>query len=215
MLLNAKTVLVGSEVLLVPYRAEHVLRYHEWMSDPQIREATASEELSLEEEYEMQKLTFIVLRRIPDLLPSDPTFLLQHGVDQMVGDVNVFLSQAYDSDPDSDSEFATSPPTPPRTRCEVELMIAVSSTRRQGFGQAALKIFLSYASKELKLPPSAFFSRIGIKNAPSLALFEKLGFSKIKVVEAFGEVEMGYTGEHDKWGWEPAYEILEVNQETL
>lgn len=28
--------------------------YHEWLQDEVIREATASEELSLEEEYEMQ-----------------------------------------------------------------------------------------------------------------------------------------------------------------
>ena len=38
-------------------RSQHVPRYHEWMSDPAIREATASEPLSLEEEYEMQSVS--------------------------------------------------------------------------------------------------------------------------------------------------------------
>lgn len=68
---NANTVLVGQQVLLVPYRREHVQRYHEWMQDPQLQEATASEPLNLEEEYEMQqrwaedsdKATFILLDR--------------------------------------------------------------------------------------------------------------------------------------------------------
>lgn len=36
------------------FSASHVPLYHEWMSSPEIREATASEELSVEEEYAMQ-----------------------------------------------------------------------------------------------------------------------------------------------------------------
>ncbi|KAL8283141.1 hypothetical protein RQP46_005919 [Phenoliferia psychrophenolica] len=188
MLLNARTVLVGASVVLVPYRAEHVERYHQWMSDPAVREATASEELTLEEEYEMQKLTFIVLRRRMDVLPSDPDFMAKHGVETMVGDVNIFLSQTYDSDSDSDAGDG-------------------------GYGVAALQVFLPYASTALKLPPSSFFSKIGVKNEASISLFEKLGFSKVKVVEAFEEVEMGVLGGADDWGWEVAYEVLEVEPE--
>lgn len=52
-------------------RASHVPRYHEWMSDPAVREATASEELTLEEEYEMQgALCGQVSRRIEEGLTS-------------------------------------------------------------------------------------------------------------------------------------------------
>ena len=61
MRLNQTTVLVGERVVLVPYRyahtltsAEHVARYHEWMQDESLQELTASEPLSLEQEYEMQ-----------------------------------------------------------------------------------------------------------------------------------------------------------------
>lgn len=69
MLINADTVISGERVVLVPYRPEHVPLYHEWMASPELQELTASEPLSLEEEYAMQrawrddgdKLTFVLL----------------------------------------------------------------------------------------------------------------------------------------------------------
>lgn len=45
---------VGEKVILVPYMKEHVPRYHVWMQDPAILQATASEPLTLDQEYEMQ-----------------------------------------------------------------------------------------------------------------------------------------------------------------
>ena len=73
MRLNYETCLVSSKVILVPYRPEHVPKYHEWMKDPHLLEATGSEPLSYEEECEMQeswrdddsKCTFIVHQRHP------------------------------------------------------------------------------------------------------------------------------------------------------
>lgn len=80
---NSKTIVVGQKVVLVPYREEHVEQYHAWMQDETLLEQTASERLTLEEEYENceswradpKKLTFIVLRN-----------------NHMVGDVNLFLN---------------------------------------------------------------------------------------------------------------------------
>ncbi|EKF39715.1 hypothetical protein MOQ_000054 [Trypanosoma cruzi marinkellei] len=68
--MNNEHVLVsGSRLRLVPYLAQHVLRYHQWMGDSELMRCTASERLTLEEEYENQrdwlcaedKLTFIIL----------------------------------------------------------------------------------------------------------------------------------------------------------
>lgn len=71
MILNYETVIVGERCVLVPYRPQHVPTYHSWMQDPDLLEATASEPLTLHEEFEMQsswrddpnKCTYIVLDR--------------------------------------------------------------------------------------------------------------------------------------------------------
>jgi hypothetical protein len=52
---NANLTLRGTACTLVPYKPEHVPLYHEWMKDPEMQEATASEPLSIDEEYTMQR----------------------------------------------------------------------------------------------------------------------------------------------------------------
>jgi hypothetical protein len=71
MRINQNCIIAGSKVALVPYQKTHVENYHEWMKDPWLQEMTASEPLSIDEEYEMQrswhadpdKCTFILLDR--------------------------------------------------------------------------------------------------------------------------------------------------------
>jgi hypothetical protein len=65
---------VGERAMLVPYRREHVLRYHEWMQDPALLEATASEPLSLAQEFEVNRSwTLILLSSVPaPLAASSP-----------------------------------------------------------------------------------------------------------------------------------------------
>ncbi|KLJ07004.1 hypothetical protein EMPG_17503 [Blastomyces silverae] len=83
MFINERTAVSSSRVLLVPYCKHHVPRYHEWMKDPEIQQATASEPLALEEEYAMQtswrtdadKLTFIICLPVHETLSSSPSSL--------------------------------------------------------------------------------------------------------------------------------------------
>ncbi|PGH18184.1 hypothetical protein AJ80_04571 [Polytolypa hystricis UAMH7299] len=163
MLINEKTAVSSSKDLLVPYSRHHVPRYHEWMKDPEIQEATASEPLSLDEEYAMQaswrndadKLTFIICSPLPtttEVQPetaiSDPRF---DAPEMMVGDVNLFLrleEDGDDDDDDSDNESETSgrgsSAGTPHVVGEVELMVAEKTNQRKGFGRAALICFLKY-----------------------------------------------------------------------
>lgn len=142
MRVNRNTVLVGRKVVLVPYRKQHVPRYHEWMKDSLIQEQTASEPLSLDEEYEMQqswavdedKLTFIILAR-PD---EEQTIQAQgNGSDlgvedlisacKMVGDVNIFFNQRQDEEEDEDDAKGHSSVKATVFDAECEIMIAGES----------------------------------------------------------------------------------------
>ncbi|BGP36818.1 hypothetical protein JCM10449v2_000720 [Rhodotorula kratochvilovae] len=231
MRLNEVTALVNDRLVLRPYRRWHVPRYSEWMADDAIREATASERLSLDEEYEMQKswrfdadkLTFIVHLRSPSA-PSPSTsradFLAAHSsADSMIGDVNLFLHDASPpSSPSSTSPSSAPAPAPtPTRRAELEIMLPPSPLLppRSGLALLTLQTFLSYSSRALSLPPRAFFARIGFDNVPSAGLFHKLGFREGKRVEVFREVEMVWGGgeEDGGWPWERkkgwAYEQIE------
>lgn len=52
---NQDVQIVGERVVLVPYRRKHVEKYHNWMLSSLLLEQTASEPLTLQEEYEMQQ----------------------------------------------------------------------------------------------------------------------------------------------------------------
>ncbi|KAF9479213.1 hypothetical protein BDN70DRAFT_807392 [Pholiota conissans] len=172
---NANTVIVGSRIVLVPYRAEHVPKYHDWMLSEELRALTASEPLSLEEEYEMQakwqededKLTFIILSRYPvdansplelpedfgQLPPTDERLASL----PMVGDVNVFLYGTpphlrTDSIDSSRATISDGDQVEDEFYAEVEIMVAEPSYRRKGLALEALQLMLGYATGQ----PQAF-----------------------------------------------------------
>ncbi|KAF9496984.1 hypothetical protein BDN71DRAFT_654638 [Pleurotus eryngii] len=153
---NENTVLEGRKVVLVPYEKHHVPKYHEWMQNEELRKLTASEPLSLEEEFSMQekwqidedKLTFIILApnhphataenddaRLNLIGRSDPKLESM----AMIGDVNLFLKGSRrdnreDGDVEDDFE------------AEVEIMIAEPDWRRKGLAIEALQLMLGYAT---------------------------------------------------------------------
>ena len=77
------------------------------MQDPWLREMTASEALSLEEEYANQaswrddptKLTFILCHPAPQRTTAAPAELAQctYDSEDMIGDVNAFLKEDHDT----------------------------------------------------------------------------------------------------------------------
>ncbi|KAJ5632383.1 hypothetical protein N7490_008722 [Penicillium lividum] len=219
MLLNAETAISTSKVLLVPYSTWHVPRYHEWMQDEEIQEATASEPLTLEEEYSMQrswrqdadKLTFITCRPVTRFSNENSSQIKLCSDDEapgnMIGDINLFLRIEDGEDGDA----------PPQVVGEVELMVAEKANQRKGFGKASLLVFLRYVAEKQAAILEEFVKsveegereklmqaaggealrlqwlsvKIGQENVRSLALFESLGFVKISSEPSFfGEFEL-------------------------
>jgi RimJ/RimL family protein N-acetyltransferase len=176
------SVIYGNAVVLIPYQSHHVPPYHEWMKSPELLEATASEPLTLEEEYEMQKkwnvdadkATFIVYDKVALLLTaaassSEQPLDVANSIVGMAGDVNLFNMLSEDG-------------------AEVEIMIAEPSCRRRGFGAEAVKLMMLYGIEKLNIS-TRYYVKIGEDNVSSQQLFVKLGFVKCNYVAAFKEIE--------------------------
>lgn len=172
MRINSKTVLEGEKVVLVPYKKEHVPRYHDWMQSPELLEQTASERLTLEQEYDMQnswfqdenKCTFIILDKRKWLQPETTE------TECMAGDVNLFLDDSR------------------RDVAEIEIMIAEPSCRRNGLGKEALLTMMHYGNTNLGI--QKYEAKVGCSNDASLRLFNKIGFTEVSVSEVFKEVTL-------------------------
>uniref|UniRef100_A0A2K5JZM6 Alpha/beta-tubulin-N-acetyltransferase 9 n=1 Tax=Colobus angolensis palliatus TaxID=336983 RepID=A0A2K5JZM6_COLAP len=185
MRLNQNTMLLGKKVVLVPYTSEHVPRYHEWMKSEELQRLTASEPLTLEQEYAMQrswredadKCTFIVL--------DAEKWQAQPGATEescMVGDVNLFLTDLEDP-----------------TLGEIEVMIAAWD-RRVGVG-ASLLAPLSSLRGVATLGLTKFEAKIGQGNEPSIRMFQKLHFEQVAVSSVFQEVTLRLTVSESEHQW--------------
>ncbi|KAJ5543215.1 hypothetical protein N7535_005644 [Penicillium sp. DV-2018c] len=189
------------------------------MQDPEIQEATASEPLTLEEEYAMQrswrqdpdKVTFIICRPVKECIANKQEGQTRIDVpSNMIGDINLFLR--VDDGEEGGSE--------PLIIGEIELMIAEKVNQGKGFGKAALLMFLKYIlrmqrnivgefvgggaggvgseclrrlreGREDGLTLDWFSVKIGKENTRSLALFESVGFTKVsEEANFFGEFEL-------------------------
>ena len=121
---------------------------------------TASEPLSIEEEYEMQqswrddrkKCTFIVLSAD---VPTSPSMT---EIERMAGDVNMFLTRSYEENDDS-------------IVAEIDIMIAEKKFQRRGYGREAVILMMWYGISQLGL--EKFYAKINKENIPSITLFER------------------------------------------
>ncbi|KAG7989842.1 hypothetical protein I3843_03G257800 [Carya illinoinensis] len=168
--------LEGKKVIMVPYMEAHVPKYHEWMQDPALLQATGSEPLTLDQEFQMQlswsqdphKQTFIVLDKemvVGDFIHGDPH------VEAMIGDVNLYMNDLDDPH-----------------MAEIEIMIAEPKSRGKGLGKECVLIMMAFAVENLEI--CVFRAKIGESNGTSLALFKKLGFKETSYSEIFKEVTL-------------------------
>ncbi|CAM9477004.1 unnamed protein product [Chrysoparadoxa australica] len=189
MLDNWEIALRGPKTLLVPYHERYVKLYHSWMEDPWLRETTCSEQLSLEEEFTMQKewkidsskCTFIVAVAAAE--GETGAFSAEEGrlSHKPVGDINLFLSQdgAEISVMIADAAYSSVGQTQ---------HLRICSTRRCGLAKEAVVQMMKYGAEHIGI--ERFFCKIGDQNAASIALFQAIGFTQCGYAEAFKEVEL-------------------------
>jgi RimJ/RimL family protein N-acetyltransferase len=194
---NVKTVprkpprsIIYDPVTLVPYLPLHVPAYNKWMSSPTLLELTASESLSLEEEYEMcetwrsddTKHTFIIYSGSTSMEEAGEGLkFVEEGMRRMVGDVNMFVRVEEEVNDEGEVVEAI-------IEGEIEIMIAEETARRKGLGERAVGCMIEYGKR---LGVERIFVKIGDGNVASRILFEeKLGFQKVRYVECFQETEL-------------------------
>ena len=166
-------VIIGSKVVLIPYRDKHVKKYHDWMQDSELLFLTASERLSLQEEYEMQrkwvldqdKCTFIVCDN--NLYHSSESE--DSEVSSMIGDTNIYFSDPTDL-----------------TVGEIEVMIAEKEYRGRGFAQETLLLMINFAKQVIGV--KKLIAKIKDCNETSIRLFSKLNFTPVSHSDIFGEI---------------------------
>jgi RimJ/RimL family protein N-acetyltransferase len=186
---NYETILCGDKVVLVPYRPQHVEKYHQWMKCPFLLEMTGSEPLSYEEEVQMQiswkddenKCTFILLSKelcskflavteTCNNLFIDDNFLTK-SLDAMIGDVNLFLSDEDEDAGSSDGDDRHCEVMGFRQKqAELDIMVAEESFRGQGIGKESVCIMMMYGAEELGV--RKFVVKIKENNTRSRLLFK-------------------------------------------
>ncbi|KFQ77873.1 N-acetyltransferase 9, partial [Phoenicopterus ruber ruber] len=167
MKINQNTVLQGKRVTLVPYTSAHVPRYHEWMQSEELQRLTASEPLSLEQEYEMQRSWR------DDADSEDLKHFLRVGGSAADRCYVQQLLHCFTMAVQSGSASVAGPEP---------------SYRGRGFGKEATLMMMSYGVRNLGI--TKFEAKIGQENEASICMFKKLHFKEVAVNGVFQEVTL-------------------------
>jgi RimJ/RimL family protein N-acetyltransferase len=134
----------------------------------------------------------------------------------MCGDVNLFFNIEDD-----------------HSQCEMEIMIAEAASRRGGIGSEAVLLMMVYGntlslSQKLKihtaimstgarfLGVTRYYCKIGESNSASLAMFERIGYTRCNYAEAFKEVSCtAYTCTHSHTVYSHTVYSHTVNSHTM
>ncbi|XP_053664065.1 alpha/beta-tubulin-N-acetyltransferase 9 [Anopheles marshallii] len=189
MRLNEHLQIIGKNVILVPYESKHVEKYHQWMKSEELQELTASEPLSLEQEYAMQqswrndedKCTFLILDRQCYEQTTDE-------IEALVGDTNIFIQSNTEDDPALKRDVG-----------EIEIMIAEPAARGKRYGWEATLLMLLYGVEHLHL--RQYIAITKDTNERAMKMFERMKFRETKRTPIFHEVSFGRPVEEDWIAW--------------
>ncbi|KAF3315315.1 hypothetical protein TWF173_003860 [Orbilia oligospora] len=201
------------------------------MSSEALREATASERLSLPEEYAMQKswredadkLTFILSspsNGIQSLNSSDGAtrkgYTVIEGTDDepsnLIGDVNLFLYE--DDDGDDEDEQTEGVANEIAMVGEIELMVARDEYQGQGLGKVAVLVFILYVLRhqhDILMQDMARYEKGG-KTLKHLRV--KIGKENIRSLGLFQKLGFKKTTEEPNYfgEWELRLKIQPLNE---
>ncbi|KAH7533454.1 hypothetical protein FEM48_Zijuj04G0132200 [Ziziphus jujuba var. spinosa] len=210
--------LEGERVILVPYMKEHVPKYHEWMQDPALLQATGSEPLSLDQEYQMQlswnqdpfsSVLSLFVCFIHSLFFCIALVELGH-LDChecerlkiwrwvfaertfIVLDKHLVVGDFAHGDPHVEAMVGDvniyMNDPDDPQMAEIEIMIAEQKCRGKGLGKESVLMMMAFAVKNLGI--HIFRAKIGESNSASLNMFRKLGFEETSYSEIFQEVTL-------------------------
>lgn len=158
------------------------------MESEELRELTASERLTLDQEFAMQKswredndkLTFLILDKRKFEESKDE-------IESLVGDTNIFI---YKEEDDEGQSLKVG---------EAEIMIAAKDDRGKGFGYEAMVQMLRYGIDCVGL--QKIMAKIGLKNEKSIRMFEKMGLREESRSEVFQEISLSKLVDNEWKDW--------------
>ncbi|XP_055335447.1 N-acetyltransferase 9-like protein isoform X2 [Paramacrobiotus metropolitanus] len=182
----AVTSLRTSDLLFVPFGEHMIAKYSEWFADPYLRKMTSTESLNLAEATKAQALWASDPERIMFILLDRATFQTkENDVASMIGDVNLVTKRNFDAESFFPGEVANE-----EARAEVMLMIADPDYRGRKLGRQALLSIMRFAIDSMKV--SSIEANISQDNAPSLKLFNSIGFVIEHTSDVFGEISLRF-----------------------